>query len=175
MVSKKQISAELRAEMPLVFRLEEKRISLPVVHSRDGNPISGNMIQQAINGHRNQIFLAAPGKELFAFTIGDKGYVGLGYNTVDGEHKDFWEYDPATDAWTRKADFAGKAREGAVAFSVANKGYVGLGANLRLPEYDYKDMWKYDPSTNQWTPSISFPGSASFIQHPALRRTQSVM
>ena len=41
-----------------------------------------------------------------AFTIGDKAYVGTGY---DGTYwlKDFWEYDPLLNNWTRKADFPG--------------------------------------------------------------------
>ena len=31
----------------------------------------------------------------------------------------------ATDAWTQKADFGGKARSQAVGFSIGNKGYLG--------------------------------------------------
>jgi N-acetylneuraminic acid mutarotase len=97
-----------------------------------------------------------------AFTIGKKGYVGFGHSIVQGEHNDFWEYDPALDAWTRKSDFPGRAREGAVAFSIASTGYVGLGINTTINEFDYKDMWKYDPSSDQWTFLNDFPGSASY-------------
>ena len=56
--------------------------------------------------------------------------------------KDFWEYDPATNAWTQKADFGGTARDGAVGFSIGSKGYIGTG-------YDgtgsTKDFWEYTP------------------------------
>src|SRR5437870_3933251 len=59
------------------------------------------------------------------FSIGTKGYIGLGNNYID-----FWEYDPNTNTWTQKANFAGNARSGAVGFSIGNKGYVGTGSNL---------------------------------------------
>ena len=40
-----------------------------------------------------------------AFSIGDRGYLGTGY---DGSNqKDFWEYDPINDVWTQMADFGG--------------------------------------------------------------------
>jgi hypothetical protein len=43
--------------------------------------------------------------------------------------KDFWEYDPATNTWTQKADFGGTARYSAVGFSIADKGYLGTGTD----------------------------------------------
>ena len=42
---------------------------------------------------------------------------------------DTWEYDPATDTWTRKDDFKGGVRDGALAFSIGGYGYVGTGCN----------------------------------------------
>src|SRR5947207_9637065 len=48
------------------------------------------------------------------FSIGDKGYIGTGSPFDNTYLDDFWEYDPATDTWTQKADFAGGARMGAV-------------------------------------------------------------
>ena len=93
-----------------------------------------------------------------AFTIGDKGYVGMGhYNT--GQHvifKDLWEYDPATDSWTQKADFAGTLRYQCAAFGIGDYGYMGLGRNVD-DNYE-QDFWKYDPSANLWYPIADFPG-----------------
>jgi hypothetical protein len=40
-------------------------------------------------------------------------------------YRDFWEYDPSSNVWTRKADFGGKKRSDAVGFSVGGKGYLG--------------------------------------------------
>lgn len=53
------------------------------------------------------------------FSIGAKGYIGTGdaglFNAIP--LKDFWEYDPATNTWTQKADLGGKARFRATGFS----------------------------------------------------------
>jgi hypothetical protein len=85
------------------------------------------------------------------FSIGSKGYIGLGYVQFGPDpmspgtnSADFWEYDPASDTWTQKANFAGGARYGAVGFSIGSKGYVGLGAYQN-------DFWEYNPATNAWT------------------------
>ena len=38
------------------------------------------------------------------FSIGLKEYIGTGWDD-NGFKKDLWEYDPANDSWTQKADF----------------------------------------------------------------------
>jgi N-acetylneuraminic acid mutarotase len=95
-----------------------------------------------------------------AFSIGDKGYIGTGYDD-SGYKNDFWEYDIVANAWTQKADFGGTARESAVGFSIGSKGYVGTG---RYGSYDsasyYKDFWEYDPVANTWAQKVDFGGGA---------------
>jgi N-acetylneuraminic acid mutarotase len=87
-----------------------------------------------------------------SFKIGDKAYVGTGY---DGDDKnDFWEYNPATDAWTRKADFPGTARNLAVGFAVGNKGYIGTGWDGNYT----KDFYEYDPLNDTWRQVADFGG-----------------
>jgi N-acetylneuraminic acid mutarotase len=61
------------------------------------------------------------------FVIGNKGYAGLGGSSPDIVKKDFWEYDPATNKWTAKADFTGKERVFSSQFAIGTDGYVGLG------------------------------------------------
>ena len=80
------------------------------------------------------------------FSIGSKGYIGTG---ADGTvvFKDFWEYDPAANTWTQKADFGGSARDYAKGFVIGGKAYVGTGAN-ELGTF-YKDFWEYTPATAQ--------------------------
>lgn len=90
------------------------------------------------------------------FTINGKGYLGTGYNGDNGEDElsDFWEYDPTTDTWTQKADFAGTARYGAIGFAINGNGYVGTG-------YDgsqQKDFYKYDATTDSWEQAVGFGG-----------------
>ena len=93
----------------------------------------------------------------FAFSIGDKGYMGTGYSKK--RLSSFWEYDPNTDTWSQKANFSGTARVFASGFSIGNKGYVGCGddnntANL----HGSKDFWQYDPAINQWNRKSDFGG-----------------
>lgn len=61
-----------------------------------------------------------------AFALNGKGYVTTGALKDEPEYlADTWEYDPTTDTWTQKDDFAGGMRYGALAFSVGGYGYVG--------------------------------------------------
>jgi N-acetylneuraminic acid mutarotase len=96
-----------------------------------------------------------------AFVINNKAYVGLGQLDLSdsGFRKDFWEYDPATDTWTQKADFAGLAVENAVAFAVGGKGYVCLGRTAYNSTYT-KTVYEYNPTNNTWTKKNDFPGVA---------------
>lgn len=100
-------------------------------------------------------FPGAPRYDAVGFSIGNKGYIGLGYDATSN-YSDFYEYDPATNTWTRKADFPGDARRNAVGFSIGAKGYVGTG----FPSSN--DFWEYDPSTNSWTEKESFGGTARY-------------
>ena len=93
-------------------------------------------------------------------SIGDKGYIGLGGTVINGGAaflSDFWEYDPATDTWTQKADFPGNKTSGAVAFSIGNKGYVGTGVSRGGWQ---KDFWEYDPAIDVWTQKADYGGEA---------------
>src|ERR1051325_9450551 len=63
-----------------------------------------------------------------SFSIGNKGYVGTGYNNPSKVvYNDFYEYDPATGKWTQKANFGGTARGWGIGFSIGTKGYIGIG------------------------------------------------
>ena len=93
------------------------------------------------------------------FSIGSKGYIGTGegyngYNFYSLD--DFWEYDPATNIWTQKADFGGGIRYCAVGFSIGSKGYVGTG---QVGTSTFKnDFWEYDPVSDTWTQLPDFAG-----------------
>lgn len=93
-----------------------------------------------------------------AFVIGNKGYIGLGHINATGNilFEDFWEYDPASNTWTQKANFGGGLRYHTSSFAIGNKAYVGMG---RDPFNVYhNDLWEFDPSTNSWTQMASMPG-----------------
>jgi len=88
-----------------------------------------------------------------AFSLGEKGYVGTGYDGTD-YLKDFWEYNPQTNTWIRKDDFPGKIRCGAVSFVLSGYAYVGTGIGMDdAALYEYVDFYRFDPNAEngkQW-------------------------
>lgn len=96
------------------------------------------------------------------FSIGNKGYVGLGFasytqlNVPFGYMNDFYEYDPVLNSWKKLNDFPGEPRSSAVGFSLNGKGYVGLGYGTGAQFFT--DFWEYDPITENWTRLPDFPG-----------------
>ncbi len=97
----------------------------------------------------------------FSFTIGTKSYVGGGTDAVGTVLKSFWEYDPALDIWTQKADLpdigSQYGRVGAVGFGIGNLGYFGTG-NTSGSANGTNNFYEYNPSTNTWTPKANFAG-----------------
>jgi len=88
------------------------------------------------------------------FVIGDKGYVGVGY---DGDNylNDFWEYNLAGGYWIQRANFPGEKRSAASSFSIGNYGYIGAGYNGTTEK---KDFYQYDPAANSWLQIADFGG-----------------
>jgi N-acetylneuraminic acid mutarotase len=94
------------------------------------------------------------------FSIGTKVYLGLVKNSGLLFSNNFWEWDQATDVWTKKADFGGISRQGAVGFTIGNKGYIGTGYEYGYGNDLYKDFWEWDQATNVWTRKADFGGNA---------------
>jgi N-acetylneuraminic acid mutarotase len=111
------------------------------------------------NWKRGSEFEGVGRTEAVSFTIGNKVYVGSGYDGTD-RLNDFWVFDQATGSWLRMADFPGMARNSAVAFSVNGKGYIGTGVDDN--DDKLKDFWEYDPVTNEWTRKADFGGTARY-------------
>ncbi|HPB13535.1 MAG: galactose oxidase [Bacteroidales bacterium] len=101
-------------------------------------------------------FDGLPRADAVGFVIGNKAYVGTGYDG-DNFHNDFWEYDPARNSWTQKASFPGSARSQAVGFSTDTKGFIGTGWDGR---YRLKDFYAYDAASNTWAQTADLEGSA---------------
>ena len=101
------------------------------------------------------------------FAIGDKGYVGTGIDSSESAAGsrlfDFWEYDPALNSWTQKANYPGGDGFGvyyAAAFATEDKGYITSG---KLgPNYYAFDLWEYKPATDMWTQKSNFPGGVRY-------------
>ena len=91
-----------------------------------------------------------------AISIGTRGYMGLGHYNGAGPNiilSDWWEYDPATNAWTQKADHP-VGNYGVISFGFDDVGFVGSGQVN-------SSFYKYDPTVNQWTLMGSTPESFS--------------
>lgn len=94
-----------------------------------------------------------------SFVIGDKAYVGLGYDG-DDYLTDFWTYDSDENFWKRMSDFPGIGRIAAVAFSIGEKGYVATGYD---GDDHLSDFWEYDPASDSWNQLEDFAGSARYL------------
>lgn len=116
---------------------------------------------------RRADFPGGPRRGALGVSDGIKGYLGTGYYDPDNQpngnevfHRDFWEYDPVEDAWTRKADFPGEGRRGAVGFAIGTKLYVGLGWSGVPPAVRFhRDVWVYDSLTDEWNPRAPLGGA----------------
>jgi len=99
-----------------------------------------------------------------------KIYTGLGYNPREDLEegalyndsvylKDFWEYDPTADSWTRKADAPFLGSNACTAFLYKNEIYVGIGYyNINLG----RKWWKYLPEKDEWVQINDFNGRSRF-------------
>lgn len=79
-------------------------------------------------------------------SIGNKGYSGLGHVNGTGQnivYKDWWQYDPAANTWTQKADYVAPSY-GTIAFGTSTKGYIGGGTAFN------NEFFEYNPTTNTW-------------------------
>lgn len=90
-------------------------------------------------------------------SIGNKGYAGLGHMNGTGVnivYKDWWQFDPASNSWTQKADYP-VPMYGAITWGNSTHGYVGGGT-----AYSF-EYFKYDPITNTWTAIANCPIDAT--------------
>lgn len=87
-----------------------------------------------------------------AFSIGNNGYVGLGYGSST-TFSDFYKYTPATDSWQQISSMPGSARNSALACVVNNQGIILCG-NKGMTTFN--DSYVYDPIDDSWDPFISF-------------------
>ncbi len=109
-------------------------------------------------------FEGIPRGNATSFVIGDKVYLGMGFNSAQTNVnlnyylQDFWMWDTTKDFWTRLPDFPGQPRIGAVSFVINGKGYMGCGYNgvTKL-----KDFWEFDPATNLWKQKADFAAGTS--------------
>mgnify|MGYP001070432254 CR=1 FL=1 len=99
--------------------------------------------------------------------LSHRGYFGLGHYNGTGINivlKDWWEYDPATNAWTQKADYIGGNVNGNYAvltFGIGNYAFITGGT------FSDVNTYRYDPTINQWdivaTAPQNFSNTEGFV------------
>jgi N-acetylneuraminic acid mutarotase len=112
-------------------------------------------------------FPGPPRSNAAAFSIGNFGYVGTGFDGLNA-FNDFYQYDPSLYSWTKKSPYPGDARYDAVGFSLLGKGYIGTGYS----NYWLNDFYQYDPQSDSWTRTIGTSGdftkrrgAVAFVYH----------
>ena len=89
-------------------------------------------------------------KAAVGFAVNGKGYVTTG-SVKDGSSSycvaDTWEYDPATDAWTRKDDFKGGVRDLCFGFLQADMAMSVRAATATLLAARVPPRWTSTVST----------------------------
>ncbi len=92
-----------------------------------------------------------------SFGINGKFYVNAQRRTSSGSSPDlFYEYSPATNAWTQKGDVtitnnSFKGGSQGLSFVANGKGYFGLSTSFTAKQ----ELWEYDPTTDKWTRTAS--------------------
>ena len=100
------------------------------------------------------------------FSIGSKGYLSTGYDSLDVPYNDFWEWDQLTDSWTKKNNLPGTPLAAGVGFSIGNYGYFCTGDSTYYLSstwwMDYHTSkpycWRYDPNTDTWKQMANYGG-----------------
>jgi len=94
-----------------------------------------------------------------AFVCNDKGYVGLGrqsvYDTTNAA-SNFYSYDPSSGTWEALTEFPGSSLEHTTGFVIGDVIYIGSGSYPTSTA----EFWKYNTITDTWTQTADFGGGA---------------
>lgn len=85
------------------------------------------------------------------------------YLYTSDKTNNFWEYDPALNKWTHKADYPDKVRYSSTMFSIGSNVFIGLG-NYAGNMYDNNliannTFYNYDTITDTWKQVADYPGN----------------
>ncbi|TMU54889.1 hypothetical protein [Flagellimonas algicola] len=89
------------------------------------------------------------------FNIGDKGYVGLGFNNNYQVQNNLWEFNPSGNggmgSWTLKTAFHSGLRQWPFAAATEKgKAYIVLGLEYVNNVFEFPtDIWEYTPKHDE--------------------------
>lgn len=92
-----------------------------------------------------------------AFSLNGLGYYGCGINEYYELQKDWWQYNPDFDRWTRIADLPGLPRQYASILEINTEVYLVGGSTS---EGLSNEVYRFNPSSSNWQKR----GNAPFTQ-----------
>ncbi|MBS1781465.1 MAG: hypothetical protein JSS78_00190 [Bacteroidetes bacterium] len=106
-------------------------------------------------------------RNVSAVVINGTIYAGFGWDGTSSL-SDWWMYNTSSDTWVQKAGFNAAGRYWSGLGEWNGEGYLVCGGSGQSGSFvEYKDVWKYNPTTNTWTAQPNFSGTArngSFCQ-----------
>jgi hypothetical protein len=73
---------------------------------------------------------------------------------------EFYEYNPANDQWTKKANFPAENRRRGVLFNISQRIFYGTGQSVQTL-VGLRDIWEYKPATDTWKKVGDYPGGGT--------------
>lgn len=106
-------------------------------------------------------FPGKPRVKAVAGVVDGNAYVGLGAIGAMSDslqYKDWWQYEPSNDTWTRRADFPDKASNDLFCATINGKIYTTMGFD-ELSRC--RETFCYDPLTDTWAALARAPETYS--------------
>jgi hypothetical protein len=73
---------------------------------------------------------------------------------------ELYEYNPANDQWTKKADFPAENRRRGVFFNIDQRLFYGAGQSVQSL-VGLRDIWEYKPATDKWQKATEYIGGGT--------------
>lgn len=151
---------EIRAELPLGLLTGQYQLAVTTI---SGSPVVWDVYLEYVSPWSRMADFPPSGRMAGSgFALDGKIYFGTGLEPYLQAMKDFWEFDPMTNEWTRKADFPSLITY-ATGLSVNDMGYFAMG---KLNSSYYRSLVRYDPVSNSWQALATNPGAASTMDSP---------
>ncbi|MFT6850020.1 MAG: N-acetylneuraminic acid mutarotase [Sphingobacteriales bacterium] len=93
----------------------------------------------------------------YYFTIENDIYMGFGDNH-EAIFKDFYKFNSVSQSWTKLNDFPGESRVAGAQFVYNGFGFIVDGEGSDHQNLESGELYKYDPTTDQWTTLSSHIG-----------------
>jgi len=151
---------EIRAELPLGLLTGQYQLAVTAI---SGSPVVWDVYLEYVSPWSRMPDFPPSGRMAGSgFALDGKIYFGTGLEPYLQAMKDFWEYNPETNEWTRKADFPSLITY-ATGLAVNDMGYFAMG---KLNSLLYKSLVRYDPVSNTWKALATNPCATSTMDSP---------